>query len=96
MTKKLKGLDKPKELQKLKPLDELTSEITTFKTDCNTLGMEEKSIDAMMNRKKVINCPYCKTFNMCEIFYHEEAKWTMYECYKCGKSYLVLQDDEKK
>ena len=99
-SKKLKKLPEPKKLPELNKLEDISSKIIHLivkaKKDLNALGMEEKSLDAMFNGKEVIDCPYCHTFNMCEIYYDEKREFTLYECYKCGKSYLTFDKDKKK
>jgi len=99
-SKKLKKLPEPKKLPELNKLEDISSKIIHLivkaKKDLNALGMEEKSLDAMFNGKEVIDCPYCHTFNMCEIYFDKKREFTLYECYNCGKSYLTFDKDKKK
>jgi len=103
--RKYKQMKKLKELPKIQNIESLTEEIVRIinetkkdhaqiRKNCRGLGLEEKTIDAMMEGKEIRECTYCSTHNMCEIFYNKKERWAMYECYHCQKTYM-LTDEEK-
>ena len=76
-----------------KNIENLTNEVgralSKFRKYCIDSGMKDNAIDAMIEGKEVIDCFYCKTFNMYEIFYNEKHNWDMYQCANCDKTWFV-------
>jgi hypothetical protein len=103
--RKYREMKKLKELPKIQNIEKITEEIVRIlnkvrddhmqiRKNCKGLGLEDKTIDAMIDGKDIKECNYCRTYNMCEIFYNKKEGWAMYECYHCQKTYM-LTDEEK-
>ena len=55
---------------------------------CKEEGMNDLTIEDFKKGKSVIECKYCKTLNMVEVY--KEKIYAMYECNKFLKTYLEL------
>ena len=87
----------PKTLKNLESLtDNIGRALINFRKYCRESGMKDVTIDALMVGKSVIECNYCKTFNMYEINHNERDKWKMYQCgnKKCDKTWLQFDENE--
>ena len=88
--------NKPK---RLKDLESLTNGIgralTNFRKYCIKSGMEDITINALMEGKSVIECHYCETLNMYEVSHNKRDKWRMYQCgnEECYRTWLQFDKD---
>ena len=73
-----------------KLIKKIKKEIYSLKEQCKVVNMETKTIESFFEGVEISNCPYCHTLNLVCVSENKKERWDMYECNKCGKTYMEM------